>query len=69
LNAYRAGTVAYTSVITQQTLLQADRQTALSIQQSRLVASVTLIETLGGGWSAAALSDAGEPHGFSPLMP
>jgi NodT family efflux transporter outer membrane factor (OMF) lipoprotein len=69
LNEYRAGTVAYTSVITQQTLLLADRQTALSIQQSRLVASVTLIETLGGGWSAAALSDAGEPHGFSPLMP
>jgi NodT family efflux transporter outer membrane factor (OMF) lipoprotein len=69
MNAYRAGTVAYTSVITQQTLLQADRQTALAIQQSRLVASVTLIETLGGGWSATALSDSGTPHGFSPLMP
>jgi len=69
LNAYRAGTVAYTAVITQQTLLLADRQTALSIQQGRLVASVTLIETLGGGWSAATLSDAGKPHDFSPLMP
>jgi NodT family efflux transporter outer membrane factor (OMF) lipoprotein len=57
LNAYRAGTVAYTSVITEQTLLLADEQAALAIQQSRLVASVALIEALGGGWSTAALPD------------
>jgi NodT family efflux transporter outer membrane factor (OMF) lipoprotein len=55
LNAYRAGTIAYTSVITEQTLLLSDQQTALSIQQSRLVASVALIEALGGGWTAADL--------------
>ncbi len=55
LNAYRAGTVAYTSVITEQTLLLSDQQTALSVQQSRLVASVALIEALGGGWSTAEL--------------
>jgi NodT family efflux transporter outer membrane factor (OMF) lipoprotein len=57
LNEYRAGTVAYTSVITEQTLLLTDRQAALSVQQSRLVASVALIEALGGGWSSAALPD------------
>lgn len=57
LNEYRAGTVAYTSVITEQTLLLADQQAALSVQQSRLVASVALIEALGGGWSSAALPD------------
>jgi NodT family efflux transporter outer membrane factor (OMF) lipoprotein len=57
LNEYRAGTVAYTSVITEQTLLLADQQTALSVQQSRLVASVALVEALGGGWSSAALPD------------
>jgi NodT family efflux transporter outer membrane factor (OMF) lipoprotein len=51
LNQYRAGTVPYTSVITEQTLLLADQQSALSIQQSRLVDSVALIEALGGGWS------------------
>ena len=50
-NAWRAGTVAYTSVITEQTLLLSDQQAALSIQQSRLVASVALIQALGGGWS------------------
>ncbi len=52
LNQYLAGTVAYTSVITEQTLLLGDEETALGIQQSRLVASVTLIEALGGGWQA-----------------
>jgi NodT family efflux transporter outer membrane factor (OMF) lipoprotein len=55
LNAYRAGTIAYTSVITQQALLLSDQQAALSVQQSRLVASVALIEALGGGWSSTDL--------------
>jgi NodT family efflux transporter outer membrane factor (OMF) lipoprotein len=55
LNQYQAGTVPYTSVITEQTLLLSDQQTLLSVQQSRLVASVALIEALGGGWSLADL--------------
>ena len=55
INAYRAGTIPYTSVITEQTLLLADQQTALGIQQSRLVASVALIQALGGGWTRADL--------------
>jgi NodT family efflux transporter outer membrane factor (OMF) lipoprotein len=69
LNEYRAGTVAYTSVITEQTLLLADQQTALSVQQSRLVASVALIEALGGGWSAAALPARHEVEQSHPWMP
>jgi len=59
LNEYRAGTVPYTSVITEQALLLGDQQTALTIQQNRMVASVALIEALGGGWSATALPDPG----------
>ncbi len=55
LNEYRAGTVVYTAVITEQTLLLADQQTALAVQQSRLVAAVGLIAALGGGWQAADL--------------
>jgi outer membrane protein TolC len=55
LNQYQAGTVAYTSVITEQTLLLSDQQALLAVQQSRLVASVALIEALGGGWSTADL--------------
>jgi outer membrane protein TolC len=37
-------------IISQTTLLQA-RRTALDILTRRLVASVLLIEALGGGWS------------------
>jgi len=69
LNAYRAGTVAYTSVITEQTLLLGNQQTALSIQQSRLVASVALIEALGGGWSASQLPKRGPIIDANPVFP
>jgi NodT family efflux transporter outer membrane factor (OMF) lipoprotein len=55
LNEYQAGTVAYTTVITQQETLLADQQTALTVQQNRFVASVALIEALGGGWTTAVL--------------
>ena len=67
LNAYRAGTIAYTSVITEQTLLLSNRQALLAIQQSRLVASVALIEALGGGWSATDLP--GKIETPNPLLP
>ena len=55
LNQYRAGTVDYTSVITAQANSLSNQQTALSILQSRFVASVNLIEALGGGWNAQQL--------------
>jgi NodT family efflux transporter outer membrane factor (OMF) lipoprotein len=57
LNEYRAGTVAYTAVVTEQTTLLTDQQAALAVQQSRLVASVALIADLGGGWDASELPD------------
>jgi len=55
LNEYQAGTVAYTTVITQQEVLLTDQQSALTVQQNRFVASVALIQALGGGWSAPDL--------------
>lgn len=55
LNQYRAGTVAYTSVLTAQTAALGDEENALAIRQSRMNASVSLIEALGGGWAAAEL--------------
>jgi len=55
LNEYNAGTVAYTTVITAVQTLINDRQAALTLQQNRLVASVALIEALGGGWTSAGL--------------
>jgi len=73
-NQYLAGTQAYTAVIVAENTALADAESALNIRQSRLVASVALIEALGGGWDAAQLpttdkieSDA--PLNFNPLPP
>lgn len=55
-----AGTVAYTAVVTAQATALSSEQTALNLEQQRLVASVTLIEDLGGGWSDAELPTSGD---------
>jgi outer membrane protein TolC len=55
LNEYQAGTVAYTSVITEQEQLLSAQQAALTVRQNRLVDSVALIQALGGGWDAKEL--------------
>ena len=56
LNEYQAGTVDYTTVVTAQETLLTDQQSALTVRQDRLLAAVSLIEALGGGWSAKQLS-------------
>lgn len=55
LNQFNSGTVACTTVITTIQALLADQESALTIQQNQLVASVTLIAALGGGWDSSAL--------------
>jgi NodT family efflux transporter outer membrane factor (OMF) lipoprotein len=55
LNQYKAGTVPYSSVITAQTTALQAEETALGVTSSRLTASVTLIEAIGGGWDAGKL--------------
>jgi NodT family efflux transporter outer membrane factor (OMF) lipoprotein len=55
LNQYKAGTVPYSSVITAQTTRLSAEETALSVLSSRLQASVSLIEAVGGGWDAKQL--------------
>ena len=69
LNEYQAGTVAYTTVITEQAMALADEETALTIRQSRLVASVALIQALGGGWDTTALPSAGSLQTNNPFLP
>ncbi|MEJ0100076.1 MAG: efflux transporter outer membrane subunit [Pseudomonadota bacterium] len=49
LNQYRAGTVPFSSVISAQTTTLSSEQTALTVLRSRLVGSVALISSLGGG--------------------
>jgi len=66
LNQYKAGTVAYTSVVVAQTTALNDAQTALNIRQNRLTASVALIQALGGGWSTARLPSADEVENGPP---
>ena len=53
-NQYTAGIVAYTSVVTIQTQELNTRQSALTIRENNLIASVQLVEALGGGWNSAA---------------
>ena len=69
VNEYRAGTVAYTTVVTEQIQELSDEQTALSIQQARVVASANLIQALGGGWQTSDLPKAGKIETSNPLFP
>jgi NodT family efflux transporter outer membrane factor (OMF) lipoprotein len=55
LNQYKAGTVPYSSVISAQTTRLQSETSALTVFVDRLTASVTLIEAVGGGWSASQL--------------
>ena len=57
LDEYQAGTVDYTTVAAAQATQLADQQSALSVEQSRLVDAVSLITDLGGGWSTSQLHD------------
>ena len=73
-NQYKAGTVAYTNVVVAQTAALANAETALNVRQSRLVASVALIQALGGGWDVSGLPSKEQietdvPLNFSPLPP
>jgi outer membrane protein TolC len=61
-NEYQAGTVDYTTVATAQTAQLSLQQTALSVEQERLVASAALLGDLGGGWSADQLHDPQGAH-------
>ncbi len=53
LNQYKAGTVSYLNVVTVQTTQLNNERTAVGILGRRLVAAVTLVKALGGGWRAS----------------
>jgi len=59
-NQYRAGTVAYTSVVTAQAAALQARQSALTIRQNRLTTAVALLQAMGGGWKDPKLADASQ---------
>ena len=52
---YRSGIDPYLNVITAQTVLLNDQETALTFRQQQMTASVELIRALGGGWDVSQL--------------
>ncbi len=69
LNQYKAGVVAFTSVVVAEATLLADEQAALATRQNLFLASVALIEALGGGWDRSKLPPAGEVSTGISLLP
>ena len=55
-NQYLAGTVDYSTVVTAQQNALDNEQAMLTIQEARLVASVALVQALGGDWQQPAPS-------------
>jgi outer membrane protein TolC len=73
-NQYLAGTQAYTAVVVAQQTALTDAETALTIRQNRLLASGSLIQALGGGWSTQEMPnretiEAQAPLDFNPPPP
>jgi outer membrane protein TolC len=55
IDRYKFGIDSYLNVITAQTTLLNNQQTAVNIRMQQMAASVQLIMSLGGGWNAARL--------------
>jgi NodT family efflux transporter outer membrane factor (OMF) lipoprotein len=61
LNQYRAGTVAFTTVVVAQATLLSNEQAVLATRQALFAATVNLIQYLGGGFDANELLDEQPP--------
>jgi len=57
LNQFQAGTVAFTTVVVAEVQLLADQEAELTVRQNLFLASVSLIEALGGGWDTTLVPD------------
>jgi len=55
---YRLGIDPYLNVITAQTTLLTNQQTAVNLRMQQMTSSVQLIEALGGGWDTSQLPSA-----------
>lgn len=67
LNQYQAGTIAFTAVVVAEAMLLNNQESDLTIRQNRYLASVSLIEALGGGWSAIFLPGSHELEAQNPM--
>jgi NodT family efflux transporter outer membrane factor (OMF) lipoprotein len=55
LNQFQQGLVAFTTVVQAELTLLNDEQSELTIRQNLFLASVSLIEALGGGWDSTLM--------------
>jgi outer membrane protein TolC len=62
---YRAGIDPYLNVITAQTTLLSNQQTAVTLRRQQMTASVQLVEALGGSWNVSDLPS--ETHVAGPV--
>ncbi len=69
LNQFQAGTIAFTTVVTAEITLLADQEAELTIRQDLFLASVSLIEALGGGWDTTLLPTKKELDKDFSLLP
>ena len=68
-NQYNAGTVDLTTVVTAEVTLLADEEAELTIRQDLFLASVSLIEALGGRWDTTLLPTQKELQKSFSLLP
>jgi NodT family efflux transporter outer membrane factor (OMF) lipoprotein len=59
IDRYKLGIDPYLNVITAQTTLFSNQQTAVNLRIQQMTASVQLVEAVGGGWDASQLPSAG----------
>ena len=59
MGRYQTGIDPYVNVVTAQTTLLTDQQTAVNVEVQAMTGAVQLIEALGGGWDK---SDLPSPH-------
>jgi NodT family efflux transporter outer membrane factor (OMF) lipoprotein len=69
LNQYHVGWVAFTSVVVAEAALLSAEQSALTTRQNLFVASVALIEALGGGWDRSRLPTPAEATPGISILP
>jgi len=68
-NQYHAGTIDLTTLVTGEVALLADRESELTIRQDLFLASVSLIEALGGGWDTTLLPTQDELQKSFSILP
>jgi NodT family efflux transporter outer membrane factor (OMF) lipoprotein len=66
---YKAGLDPYLNVITAQTALLTDQETAVNFRMQQMVASVQLIKALGGGWNSSQIPSEKEVGSKPPAGP